>query len=159
MSKQDSVPVRVLAAVLLIAVAIGASYGLLRAGVPGPCMCQPAPTPVACCNTDHCRQEFAKVDARFGGVWDELVEVQEQLAKVKSCDCGPVKECSCDIPGLKATVSELILNQREELEERKCRCSAKPACECKPVTQPAGTSVNPAPKLQPAPACGRRGRK
>lgn len=75
---------------------------------------KPAPTPAPCCKADDCRKELAQVDARFGDVWDELVEVQEQLAKVKPCGCGPVKECCCE-------------------PSKPCACSDKPACECKPA--------------------------
>lgn len=74
------------------------AYLLLGPGrVPAakPCECQPVPTPATCCKSEECRKELALVDARFGDVWDELVEVQEQLAKVKPCDCGQVKECCC----------------------------------------------------------------
>ena len=78
-----------------------------------PCDCKPTPTPAPCCKADECRQEFAKVDARFGGVWDELVEVQEQLAKLQPCGRGHVKECCCE-------------------PSKPCACSGKPACECRP---------------------------
>ena len=114
MSKQDNTAARILLSVALIAVAMAASYALLHAGVPGPCMCQPAPMPAPCCKADECRKELALVDTRFGDVWDELVEVQEQLAKLKPCGCGPVKECSCE-------------------PSKPCACSDKPACECKPA--------------------------
>ena len=78
------------------------------------CRCDPVPTPAPCCEADECRKELALVDTRFGDVWDELVEVQEQLAKLKPCGCGPVKECSCE-------------------PSKHCACSDKPACECKPA--------------------------
>lgn len=67
---------------------------------------KPAPTPAACCKADDCRKELAQVDARFGDVWDELTQLQDDLAKVKPCSCEPSKPCAC---------------------------SAKPACECKPA--------------------------
>lgn len=95
--------------VSLMAVGVGICSIALKAAPAKPCQCQPAPTPAACCKADDCRKELAQVDARFGDVWDELVEVQEQLAKVKPCGCEPSKPCAC---------------------------SAKPACECKPAANP-----------------------
>lgn len=105
MSKQDDGSFGVAVFALLVACfAMGVSFCAFVAKAE-PCDCDPAPTPAACCDSKECRQGFAQVDARFGDVWDELVEVQEQLAKVKECCCEPPKPCAC---------------------------SDKPACECKP---------------------------
>jgi len=74
---------------------------------------KPIPTPAPCCKADECQKQLAQVDARFGGVWDELAQLHEDLAKLNPCGCGPVKECACD-------------------PAKPCACSDKPACECKP---------------------------
>ena len=121
-------------ALLVACFAVGVSFCAIssQAAPTKPCECKPAPTTVACCKADECKQELAQVDARFGDVWDELVEVQEQLAQVKACDCGPVNECSCDLS--KACQCE---------PSKPCACSDKPACECKPAAKPAANSQVP----------------
>lgn len=107
MSRQDNGSWGV--AMFACASAALANFGvlaILQRPVAEPCQCKPTPTPAPCCKADECRKELAQVDARFGDVWDELVEVQEQLAKAKPCACPPSKPCAC---------------------------SDKPACECSPA--------------------------
>ena len=132
------------------------------------CRCQPAPTPAACCKADECCDcDLSKLatKAELVVVRNGLQERIENARRVPVAFPAPVI-VGGDVIRIAAiedgemVFQDINLNRVCKCEpSNPCACSDKSACECKPVTQPAGPSVNPAPKLQPATACGRRGRR